>query len=61
MSANTSGAFAPDDGGTQGRGGSSGSGSTWYNYTNSFDVSRVVPTGNDNRPQNVYVNYIIKY
>jgi len=26
-----------------------------------FDASRVVPTGSDNRPQNVYVNYIIKY
>ena len=27
----------------------------------SFDASRVVPIGNDNRPKNVYVNYIIKY
>ena len=26
-----------------------------------FDVSLSVPTGSDNRPQNVYVNYIIKY
>ena len=26
-----------------------------------FDVSRVVPTGSDNRPKNVYVTYIIKY
>lgn len=26
-----------------------------------FDASRVVPTGADNRPKNVYVNYIIKY
>ena len=26
-----------------------------------FNVSRAVPTGSDNRPQNVYVNYIIKY
>jgi hypothetical protein len=26
-----------------------------------MDVSRVVPTGSDNRPKNVYVNYIIKY
>jgi len=26
-----------------------------------FDASRTVPTGSDNRPQNVYVNYIIKY
>ena len=27
----------------------------------SFDASKVVPTGSDNRPNNVYVNYIIKY
>lgn len=27
----------------------------------SFDASRIVPVGNDNRPKNVYVNYIIKY
>jgi len=37
----------------------------FYNYGNravaSFDASRVVPVGSDNRPQNVYVNYIIKY
>jgi len=26
-----------------------------------FDASRAVSTGSDNRPQNVYVNYIIKY
>lgn len=26
-----------------------------------FDASRTVPTGSDNRPQNVYVTYIIKY
>ena len=26
-----------------------------------FDASQTVPTGSDNRPQNVYVNYIIKY
>ena len=26
-----------------------------------FDASRVVPTGGDNRPKNVYVTYIIKY
>jgi microcystin-dependent protein len=29
--------------------------------TGIFDASRVVPTGSDNRPQNVYINYIIKY
>jgi len=28
--------------------------------TLSFDASRIVPVGGDNRPQNVYVNYIIK-
>lgn len=33
----------------------------FYHQNTSFDVSRVVPTGNDNRPKNVYVNYIIKY
>ena len=27
----------------------------------SFNASRVVPVGSDNRPKNVYVNYIIKY
>ena len=26
-----------------------------------FDASRVVPVGSDNRPKNVYVNYIIKF
>lgn len=26
-----------------------------------FDASRVVPVGGDNRPKNVYVNYIIKF
>ena len=26
-----------------------------------LDASRVVPVGSDNRPKNVYVNYIIKY
>lgn len=26
-----------------------------------FDASRVVPVGSDNRPKNVYVNYMIKY
>lgn len=28
---------------------------------NRFDVAKMVPTGKDNRPKNVYVNYIIKY
>jgi len=27
----------------------------------SFDASRIVPVGSDNRPKNAYVNYIIKY
>lgn len=41
---------------------------THSNYTTNdgtlsvdFDASLVVPTGGDNRPKNVYVNYIIKY
>lgn len=29
--------------------------------TVTFDASRMVPVGSDNRPKNVYVNYIIKY
>ena len=36
-----------------------GSSTAAYNFT--FDASRVVPVGSDNRPKNVYVNYIIKY
>ena len=33
-----------------------------FNHRNtSFDTSRVVPVGSDNRPKNAYVNYIIKY
>ena len=42
-------------------GGQDGSG--WDSRTAifSFDASRVVPVGGDNRPKNVYVNYIIKY
>ena len=40
----------------------SGSGQQDRNYYSfRFDASRNVPTGSDNRPQNVYVNYIIKY
>jgi len=31
------------------------------NRATGFDASRVVPVGADNRPQNVYVLYIIKY
>ena len=37
------------------------SGSLWGFNSYYFDASRVVPTGSDNRPQNVYVHYIIKY
>ena len=42
-------------------GGQDGSG--WDSRTAifSYDASRVVPVGGDNRPKNVYVNYIIKY
>ena len=32
-----------------------------YDYNFFFDTSRAVPVGADNRPKNVYVNYIIKY
>ena len=32
----------------------------WVSNLN-FDASRIVPVGNDNRPKNVYVTYIIKY
>lgn len=39
--------------------GGSGSGLFAYKYT--FDASRTVPVGGDNRPKNVYVTYIIKY
>ncbi|MDR0507540.1 MAG: tail fiber protein [Dysgonamonadaceae bacterium] len=37
--------------------GSNDRGSTVVN----FDASRTVPTGGENRPKNIYVNYIIKY
>lgn len=30
-------------------------------FKSAFDASRVVPVGGDNRPKNVYVNYIIKF
>lgn len=41
-------------------------GASWEDSTDgysglSFDASRVVPVGADNRPKNVYVTYIIKY
>lgn len=36
-----------------------GNGDNWCPET-AIDVSRVVPVGGDNRPKNVYVNYIIK-
>lgn len=39
-------------------GNSSTGGST--DYYSTFDSSRVVPVGNDNRPSNISVNYIIK-
>lgn len=42
-------------------GGQDGSGWDSRTATFSFDASRVVPVGGDNRPKNVYVNYIIKY
>ena len=45
--------------GTNGQ--STGGGAGVFSKGFTFDASRVVPVGNDNRPQNVYVNYIIKY
>lgn len=42
-------------------GGQDGDGADSRTATFSFDASRVVPVGGDNRPKNVYVNYIIKY
>ena len=36
-------------------------GSDGGNYGFGFDASQVVPVGSDNRPKNVYVNFIIKY
>lgn len=32
-----------------------------FGVITNIDASRVVPIGNDNRPKNAYVNYIIKY
>ncbi|MBR6847482.1 MAG: tail fiber protein [Bacteroidales bacterium] len=53
----TSGAFNSTDTGLEG-----GRNSEWRGASIiTFDASRVVPVGNDNRPKNVYVNYIIKY
>ena len=42
-------------------GGQDGSGYDSRAATFYFDASRVVPVGNDNRPKNVYVTYMIKY
>ena len=42
-------------------GGQDGSGWDSRSATFTFDASRVVPVGSDNRPKNVYVTYIIKY
>lgn len=42
-------------------GGQSGSGYDSQTLQYMFDASSVVPVGNDNRPKNVYVTYIIKY
>ena len=53
-----SGSFSRGDNtGTASDFGSKDQGSAGMN----FDASRVVPTGGDNRPKNIYVNYIIKY
>lgn len=53
----TSGAFESTNSGANG-----GARTEWRGAsTVTFDASRVVPVGSDNRPKNVYVNYIIKY
>lgn len=53
----TSGAFESTNSGANG-----GRNTEWRGAsTVTFDASRVVPVGSDNRPKNVYVNYIIKY
>lgn len=44
-----------------GQGDASWEDNTWGYSGITFDASRVVPVGSDNRPKNVYVNYIIKY
>ncbi len=51
----TTGAFSKEAFG-QGNNGNSNQG-----IRLSFDASRVIPVGGDNRPKNAYVNYIIKY
>ena len=50
--------YASDD-----HGGKFAGGNGWANASGivHFDASRIVPTGSDNRPKNVYVNYIIKF
>ena len=53
----TSGAFESTNSGANG-----GKRTEWRGAsTITFDASRVVPIGSDNRPKNAYVNYIIKY
>ncbi len=44
-----------------GSNGTGGNGSYGGAHNFDFDASRIVPVGSDNRPKNVYVNYIIKY
>lgn len=46
---------------TDAKGDASWEDNTWGYSGITFDASRVVPVGGDNRPKNVYVNYIIKY
>lgn len=46
---------------TDAKGDASWEDNTWGYSGITFDASRVVPVGSDNRPKNVYVNYIIKY
>lgn len=51
----STGALSTEERGNRNNG--TGSGGSFI----TFDASRVVPVGGDNRPKNVYVNYIIKY
>ena len=57
---NVEGAFSYHDTGYN-AGDPRGGGNADPFYFLRFDASRVVPVGSDNRPQNVYVYYIIKY
>ena len=57
---NVEGAFSYHEAGYNAGDPRGGGGSDPFYYL-CFDASLVVPVGSDNRPQNVYVNYIIKF